>query len=223
MKTSLITAACLFALMLIPAVSNAEFVIDDFSASGPAPYDFNGDAQTSSSAGPGVDDFGSNYNGITRSASGSVSADPSGFVLFPGQGSDFTLSYDFSAVGDTFSLGYYAKNFRFEGLVSTPNTSYGITIKATRGNGETDSFSLANVPLTNLGDPVYFDLTSLGNVGIINDLEKLSFTFSKATTGAAVLGFSQFALIATPEPTSIVSLGAVAVVGLVGSTRRRKR
>lgn len=211
------------ALVIFPTCVNAEFAVDSFSTGA----SFFG---TSVDLGTNADEFGNNFSGILRTTSGSALTDSgSGNVAFNsfGGGGDFVINYDFTAPAiqsqspsDTFSLGYYAQNFQISGLNPSPSTAlFDINVAVERGSGLTDSFTLAGTNLSS--GSAFFDFTNLANVGILNDLHQLTFTFT--TTSAVNLGFSNFRLVATPEPTSLISLGAFAALGLTMTQRRRRR
>ena len=219
------TLLILTMLAVMPhSLANAEFVIDAFDA----PGTFFNTPSTFSVA----DDFGNTYD-ITReftlgtgaAVGGSgvsldigVSSDPNAFAR---------LDYDFSpsstqSPSNTFALGYYANNFRIEGLNTTPNDGVDISVIATRQNGNVGQFDIENINFDN--DIIFFDLENLGDVGVLNDLATLSFVFTSDNGDFGTsIDFQNFSLVANPEPTSAASFGLLGLVGLVCSTRRRKK
>jgi len=213
--------------------ASADFVVDDFdSMVNPVTVPTGTVAITNNVSFTSDDDFGNSY-AIDRSIT-VIPAPTAGMGVGGGTISNvgaslsanatLEIAYDFSAAqspSNTFALGYYAKNFRIEGIETAPNNAYALTVTATRGNGTTASLSLGNVNAAG-SPPIFFDLTNLGDVGILNDLATLTFSFTDQGTGGFI-DFQDFALIATPEPTSLVSLGSLACLGFVSTLRRRRK
>lgn len=198
------------------SLASAEFLIDDFSE------DIAGTAVFTS-----VDDFGTSYN-ITRTSSGVVQNGPETediTVAVPSTGAA-TISYAFTDDISFPGLGYYAQNFalRFDGL--SPSADFGINVSAVGETGLVANWQAAPVEESPNGPgpgAFFFDLTNFDNVGVLNDLQSLTFEFVSLDGAARNINLSGLSLVATPEPTSAVSFGLLGLIGLVGSSRRRKK
>lgn len=208
------------------AVASAEFVVDSFTfAAGDE-----GVAVAASTSGDGTanqDTFGNDYSGVTRTVTyipdpgaiiGGFGVNPAFNTIGLAVDDMVTVSYDFSGVADTTSLGYYAQNFRFEGVNISSDHAVDVSVVATSNTavvGTTPTQTFAN------GDTIYFDLTTLSEVGVLNDLAE--FTIKFTANSNSVLLLNNASLIATPEPTSLISLGSLACLGFVSTLRRRRK
>ena len=212
MKVKRIALAAAFTL-LIPSMVSADFAVNGYSFS-------------NSGVGlVGGDDFGNVYNVTVTSVTDGIAFGDSALLAAPGE--SVTISYDFSAnsgdtsTEDTRTLGYYAKNFRLENIVVTGSASVSASARGSDNQGGRVDATWNPVPQPYTGGTVYFDLTNLSHVSVLNDLERLTFTIA-ATAPFATIGLENINLVATPEPTSLVSLATFAALGLF-VTRRRKR
>ena len=211
------TLLILTVLAVLPhSLANAEFAIDEFETG------FFGAPSTFSVE----DDFGNDYSiqrTVTSSPGSSVLA---GVSVSLADGDSVRIDYDFLATSpqspsSTFALGFYASDFQIEGLNVSPNDSLDITVIGERQNGTVGLFTVQDV--NSASESIFFDLTNLSEVGVLNDLASLSFVFQSDNADGTVVDFQNFVLVATPEPTSAASFGLLSLIGLLGSTRRRKK
>ena len=202
------------AVLMMSSTSSADFAINDF------------DLSSSPEAFSVMDDFGNSYSGTIGAAVTTGSGFIAGDILFLGANSTVDITYTFTSSGDASTsdsqaLGYYASNFRLENVAMGLSDDATINVSGQRTNGLTATFQPGPQALVGgTANTVFFDLTGFDHVNVLNDLQTL--TFSISSIGGATLGLSNINLIATPEPTSLISLAGFAAVGLF-VTRRRKR
>ena len=200
-------------LALLPtSFASAEFIVDNFSSASPG----------SGSAFSVSDDFGVPFT-ITRTATVTNGLPAPTSVVFAPGGS-ISYDFDFSANVDTTALGYWAENFRLEGVEFSVLQPSDITFSVVATSNTGVSSSIAPTSAITSGAPIFFDLTDLGNVGVLNDLATLSLVFSTDPdgSGATILARS-LTLVANPEPTSAASLGAFCMMGMLTTLRRKRK
>ncbi len=216
----LVVAAAVF----LPAISHADFTIDDFTVANGVSFNI-------------ADEFGNNYS-VVRSTTSNVAVGGGGFnvALFNTNPSG-SITWTFTPAAE---MGYYfpikiADNgtglfnsnlLAFNGgdMFISPDTFDGTQ----NGNYKVDGTDAATGGAGTTGG-YFFDLRNLEHVSTLNGLQTLTMNFAMSPAAAAMAGsfanlnVTNAALIATPEPTSILSLGCLALLGLTVSHRRRPR
>ncbi len=198
--------------LIVPAVSQAEFVVDDFiAASG---INHTGFADTTRSAVVRVGQIGGVSGGSLSLGTASINST-----------SSWTLNFVSNTTGvlDPGALGY--NHFlALRDLAVIGNWSLMITATGTGGTVP----GMMTVALANgTTGTQTVDLTGLSNVGNLNGLTNLQFKLTALSLvpdggGGNIATFDMGSMAAVPEPTSMALLGLTAVGGFFANRRRKK-
>ncbi len=220
---SILRGLALTVALIVPAVSQAELVFDNFvtGQSGALPNTITSTVTT----GTGVVGINRSYNaraGISGSTASNFTAGldlNSGSV---GAFADWTLSMSSGFFGP--GLLGYNHYLVLKGLNTVGDWSLKITATGSDPNQGVMTVAIAD---GTTGDKIV-DLTGLSHVGSLNGLTALNFRATVLVLGSdginpnVIAGLSSTGFAAVPEPTSMALLGLTAVGGFFANRRRKK-